>query len=146
MRRSVTRQDKRAWFTDSSSHPRTYRQVVGAPEVIPDLLELFMAERYLPASTPETLAAEVERDRAAARAMAIRHLQAIYVPADETCFSLYEAPSAEFVTEASDRFALGYRRVLPAISISCQADETGDEAKPDRSRRRDLSRRSFWGA
>ena len=77
----------------------------------------FLAERYLPAPTAEALASLVDRDRAAARAMSIRHIQTIYVPADETCFTLFEAPSLELVTETSDRFGLGYRRVVAAITL-----------------------------
>jgi Protein of unknown function (DUF4242) len=77
----------------------------------------FLAERYLSAPTSEALASQVDRDRAAAHEMSIRHVQTIYVPADETCFTLFEAPSLELVTETSDRFGLGYRRVVPAIAI-----------------------------
>ena len=77
----------------------------------------FLAERYLPATTREALASQVDRDRTAARAMSIRHIQTIYVPADETCFTLFEAASLEQVTETSDRFGLGYRRVVAAITL-----------------------------
>jgi hypothetical protein len=64
----------------------------------------FLAERYLPATTREALAS-------------IRHSQTIYVPADETCFTLFEAASPDQVTETSDRFGLGYRRVVAAITL-----------------------------
>ncbi len=77
----------------------------------------FLAERYLPATTREALASQVDRDRTAAHAMSIRHIQTIYVPADETCFTLFEAASLEQVTETSDRFGLGYRRVVAAIML-----------------------------
>ena len=53
----------------------------------------FLAERYLSAATPEALAT------------------------DETCFTLFDAASLELVTETSDRFWLGYRRVVSAIAI-----------------------------
>jgi hypothetical protein len=77
----------------------------------------FLAERYLPALTQEALAAQVDHDRGAAHAMSIRHIQTIYVPADETCFTIFEAPSLKLVTETSERFGLGYRRVVAAITI-----------------------------
>ena len=83
----------------------------------------FLAERYLSATTREALASQVDRDRAAARAMSIRHIQTIYVPADETCFTLFEAASLEQVTETSDRFGLGYRRVVPAPPIGSPRPE-----------------------
>ena len=83
----------------------------------------FLAERYLAAPTAEALVSLVARDQAAARAMSIRHIQAIYVPDDETCFTLFEAPSLELVTETSDRFGLGYRRVVLAIVIGSPTTE-----------------------
>lgn len=86
----------------------------------------FLAERYLPFQTPEALASLVDQDRAAARAMSIRHVLTIHVPADETCFTLFEAASLELVTQASDRFELGYRRVVRAIVIGSAGQEPPD--------------------
>ncbi len=68
----------------------------------------FLAERYLPAATREVLDVLVDRDRSAADVMSIRHVQTIYVPEDETCFTLFEAQSAELITAASERFGLGW--------------------------------------
>ena len=95
---------------------RPYRGPVNLPGD-PSESGRFLAERYLPAVTPEALVSLVDRDRAAARAMSIHHVQTIYLPADETCFTLFEARSLELVTEASDMFRLGYRRVVRAIVI-----------------------------
>jgi len=79
----------------------------------------FLAERYYPEpSTREAIAALAESQYAAAHAMDIRHIKTIYVPADEMCFTLFEAPSRELVIEASEQFALGYDRVTPAIVVS----------------------------
>jgi hypothetical protein len=79
---------------------------------------LFLVERYLPGlASEQELASLVERDRAAALAVSARHLQTIYVPADETCFTLFEAPSADLLTAICDRFGLGYRRVCPALTV-----------------------------
>ncbi len=86
----------------------------------------FLAERYYPEpSTQEAIAALAESQCAAARAMNIRHIKTIYVPADETCFTLFEAPSRERVVEASERFALGYNRIMPAIAVSCTDTASG---------------------
>lgn len=87
----------------------------------------FLAERYL--SVPPTrhaVTALVDNDRAAANAMAIRHILTIYVPADETCFTLFAAPSAELITETSRRFRLGYKRVLLVIAVG--SAEPGDRS------------------
>jgi hypothetical protein len=83
----------------------------------------FLAERYLPLQTPQALVSQVGQDRVAAHAMSIRHIQTIYVPADETCFTLFEAASLERVTQTSARFELGYRRVVPAIVIGSAGQE-----------------------
>jgi hypothetical protein len=93
----------------------------------------FLAERYLPGlATEQELVSFVERDYAAAAALPLRHLQSIYVPADETCFSLFEAPSAEVVTAACDRFGLGYRRVCRALALFSSRTGEGlhDHKKP----------------
>ena len=87
----------------------------------------FLAERYLPLHSPEALASQVDQDRAAARAVSIRHVLTIHVPADETCFTLFEAASLELVTQTSDRFELGYRRVVPAIVIESAGQELQDD-------------------
>jgi hypothetical protein len=78
---------------------------------------LFLAERYLPANMTQDLAAVVDHDRALARVASIRHVRTTYAPGDETCFSLFEAPSLETIQKANDRFQLGYRRVSAVIEI-----------------------------
>jgi hypothetical protein len=78
---------------------------------------LFLAERYLPASMAHDLVAVVDHERAAARVAAIRHVRTTYAASDETCFSLFEAPSLEMIEQANDRFQLGYRRVAAVIEI-----------------------------
>jgi hypothetical protein len=97
------------------------------PSEPPAPVTSYLAERYLPAATREVLDVLVDRDRSAADVMSIRHVQTIYVPEDETCFTLFEAQSAELIAAASERFALGYRRVVPAIALQ----------SPDPSVRRD---------
>ncbi len=77
----------------------------------------FLAERFLARCTPEALATIIEGDRAAAEAMAIGFLEAIYVPDDEVFFALLEAQNAELIAQMSERFGLAYYRVLPATSI-----------------------------
>jgi hypothetical protein len=82
---------------------------------------LFLAEKYVPAKLVVDLAAVVEHDRAAARVASIRHIRTTYVPGDETCFSLFEAPSLETIQRANARFELGYRRVTAVFEIQSTA-------------------------
>lgn len=61
--------------------------------------------------------------RAAAEAMTrdgvnVRYLRSIFVPADETCFHLLEAPSAEAVRQAGARVALAFERIVQAVETS----------------------------
>ena len=68
------------------------------------------------------LAAVVDNDRAAARSTSMRHVRTTYAPGDETCFSLFEAPSLETIQKANDRFQLGYRRVTAVLEIQSSAE------------------------
>ena len=79
--------------------------------------ECFLAERFLPRSASETLERLVAADQAAARTMSMDVLRTIYVPDDETCFTLLAAPTLGVVTQASNQFHLEYGRILTAISI-----------------------------
>ena len=54
---------------------------------------------------------------AALSGKSLRVLQTIYLPDDETCFTLFEAPTLLAVAHANDQFNLGYERVVAAISI-----------------------------
>jgi hypothetical protein len=81
---------------------------------------MFVVERYLPAASPEELAAEVDRDRRAAEGMRaagipVRHLATIHVPSDESCFCLFDAPSAAAVREAQERAGIGFERIVEAV-------------------------------
>jgi hypothetical protein len=82
---------------------------------------LFLAEKYLPATMALDLDAVVDYERAAARVASIRHVRITYAPSDETCFSLFEAPSLETIQQANDRFQLGYRRVTEVLEIQSAA-------------------------
>ena len=79
--------------------------------------ECFLAERFVPRSASASLERLVSADWAAAHTMSMDVLRTIYVPDDETCFTLLAAPTLGVVTQASDRFHLEYGRILAAISI-----------------------------
>ena len=83
----------------------------------------FFVEVYLPRSNAREARASGDRARAAAEELTregapIRYVRATFLPADETCFHLFEAASAEVVEEACSRAALGRVRVVPAIEAS----------------------------
>ena len=53
-----------------------------------------------------------------ARGVPTRHVRTIYVPADETCFSLFEAPSEDAVRDANVRLGLPFTRITEAIDVT----------------------------
>ena len=57
------------------------------------------------------------RARAATEGGPVRFLRSIFVPEDDTCFLLYEGPSAESVRAAALRAQLGPRRVDAALTL-----------------------------
>jgi hypothetical protein len=86
----------------------------------------FLVETYLPRQGSETLAEVVARAKAAARAMRsdgvdVRYVRPIFVPEDETCFHLFEAPSAAAVSEVSRLASLTFDRIVEAAG---HADST----------------------
>jgi hypothetical protein len=80
----------------------------------------FLAEFYLPATSPGGTAEALARARAAAEEVAregdlLRLLRIIFVPGDETCFVAYEAASSEAVAEAGRRAGLDFDRIVAAV-------------------------------
>jgi uncharacterized protein DUF4242 len=89
---------------------------------------MFIVERYLPAVRHGELAAAVARDQRAAEGMtaagiSVRHLSTIYVPSDESCFSLFDAPSADALRQAQERAGIGFERIVQAVQLPPQ-DQT----------------------
>ena len=76
---------------------------------------LFVVERYVPAeANPDAVflglpPAAVSPDGG------IRHVRTWYLPEDETCFSLFEAPSAAALKAAGDAAGVRYSRITEAI-------------------------------
>jgi hypothetical protein len=79
----------------------------------------FIAEAYEP--DPAATRAEVaEALRRAAEDISqdgtpVRYIRSIVVPADETCFHLFEAPSVVAVQEASARAEVVCTRIVEAV-------------------------------
>ena len=85
----------------------------------------FVVERYLSEAGSVEVAAAVDRDRRAADAMRaggipVRHVSTIYVPSDESCFSLFDAPSADALREAQERAGIGFERIVEAVELPPQ--------------------------
>jgi hypothetical protein len=75
----------------------------------------FLVEVYTPTGSPIS-DAEQRAARAAellsGEGTPVRYLRAMFVPEDETCFFLFEAPSSELAGEAVRRAGVEYDRVV----------------------------------
>jgi hypothetical protein len=100
---------------------------------------MFIVERYLPAVRHGELAATVDHDQRAAEGMTaagipVRHLSTIYVPSDESCFSLFDAPSADALREAQERAGIGFERIVEAVQLPPHDQaRTGSPCPPHRA-------------
>jgi hypothetical protein len=81
----------------------------------------FLAETYTPRDTLGAAPGTGDLGRAAAQASGpgapARFLGAIAVPREETCFWLYQAPSADAVRAAMTAAGLRPERITPAVTI-----------------------------
>ena len=76
-------------------------------------MSLYVAERYTPAGD---VTAAMHGDRRAAATMpGIKHVRTWLLPADETCLSLFDAPSADSLRAAGDAAGLRYSRITEAL-------------------------------
>lgn len=78
----------------------------------------FLVETYAPSAI--ALADAEARARLAAVELArsgtpVHYIRSIFVPGDEMCLYLFEAPSAEAVREASERAGLSPGRIVEAV-------------------------------
>jgi Protein of unknown function (DUF4242) len=80
---------------------------------------LFLAEFYLPVNAPLADIAQQARQAAAAMSVKgaqIRFVQAIFIAQDETCFALFEAPTAAVVSAAAATAGLEFDRITAAMA------------------------------
>jgi hypothetical protein len=82
----------------------------------------YLVELYVAQSDDRTARELAERARAAAAELTIngspvRCVSSIFVPDDETCLQLYEAPSADVVREAVRSSGGHCEHISPATSV-----------------------------
>ena len=90
-------------------------------------LRRFLAERYLPQSDLAAADRSARLLEAAAAELSIegtpvRHLRAIFVPEDETCFHIFEAASPDVVGAAGERAQVPLGRIAAAFEIAPQGE------------------------
>ena len=91
-----------------------------------DVVTRFLVETYAPAAAAVAdLGARARSvENAVSRAARVRNLRSFFVPADEMCFHLFDARSAEALRQATERVGLSPDRIVEVQSWSA-ADEGG---------------------
>jgi hypothetical protein len=94
----------------------------------------FLAERYVAAASLEQARLDAARASAASKEQAdcgttVRYLGSTLIPSDETCFALFQAPSAEDVRRLLEHAALPYDRIVEAIRIGTEERGEGEEER-----------------
>src|SRR5262245_41446339 len=82
----------------------------------------FLVETYAESEATHLVAARVDAAALAAEQMCeagaqVRLLHVILIPEDETCFYLYQSPSADAVREALRRARIRVEQISKAVSI-----------------------------
>ena len=80
------------------------------------LLEVYVTRTDTKAVEDGTRRARAGAEAAAADGSIVRFVRSIFMPADDTCFFLYEADSPEAIREAARRAGLPMERVVEARS------------------------------
>jgi hypothetical protein len=82
----------------------------------------YLVELYLPRRSEAEIAGNLERlQQAVARVsrpgMPIRHVCSLFIPADETCFHLFEASGPEPVEHALREAGIEHERLSEAVDL-----------------------------
>lgn len=86
-------------------------------------MPVYMVDRELPGITMEALAqaqqnaidtATVYRDRG----KDVRYIRSTFVPGEDHCMCLFEAPSPDVVSELNDEAQIPYTRVTEALDLT----------------------------
>jgi hypothetical protein len=96
------------------------RRTLAAMDQDNDSRHTYLAESYLPRIRVADLHETARRARLGAEALAaeglrVRHLRTSFLPDDEVCLHVFEAPSADAVSEAMRRAALAVDRIVETV-------------------------------
>ncbi|HZP91190.1 MAG TPA: nickel-binding protein [Actinomycetota bacterium] len=85
-------------------------------------MALYLVERYIPSTSRGRLAEDAARTTRVAREMTgtgtpVRHVWSTFLPSEEACLSLFEAPDPLAVEEVNRRAGLTFDRIVEAVSV-----------------------------
>lgn len=112
--------------------------MVGLVRIIPVPAEpgefTFLVERYLPVGDVDGLAEAVDRVASAcaegiAAGHDVRYVQSTFVPGDDTCFCVFQAPSVEAVRAVNEAAHFPVDRISAAISLPVEHGESSSHKK-----------------
>jgi hypothetical protein len=85
---------------------------------------VFLVERYLPAAAAGSLASSVARvarlcalSAEPGSASKVQYLHSAYLPAEDTCFCLFRAATAEAVRALNDEASFALDRIAAAVQL-----------------------------
>ncbi len=89
----------------------------------------YLVESYLARTRAADLDAATARADDAAEAMrregiAVRHVRTTFLPGDEVCLHLFEAPSLEAASELTRRAEIAFHRIVQAVEIGVSAERS----------------------
>lgn len=85
-------------------------------------MPVYMVERDLPGIKMEDLAAAQKAAIQAGKEMSaegkqVRYIRSTFVPGENKCMCLFEAPNPENVREANERAQVPFTRIVPAYDL-----------------------------
>jgi hypothetical protein len=86
-------------------------------------MAVYLVERDLPGVTMEELAAAQKRailvgKELTAQGREVRYIRSTFVPGENRCMCLFEAPNPENVREANERAEIPFVRIVPAADLT----------------------------
>jgi hypothetical protein len=82
-----------------------------------DALSAFLVERYLSPAAAVDLAASTSRMARLCADGEVRYLYSAYLPAEDTCFCLFQAPSAGAVRAVNQQAHFDFDRLIDAVVL-----------------------------
>lgn len=86
-------------------------------------MPVYMVERDLPGVTMEQLAAAQKKaiemgKELSAQGKQVRYIRSTFVPGENKCMCLFEAPNPEHVREANERGNIPFTRIVAAADLT----------------------------
>lgn len=86
-------------------------------------MPIFMVDRYLPGATAEQLAAAQRAaietgERFRTRDRPVRYIRSTFLPGEQRCMCLFEAPAADLVREVNEAAGLPFSRIVEALDLT----------------------------